>query len=329
MKRLKLNRSCKVRKALLLGSLWLAAGMAHSLSAQITTGSLLDELGDRDRLAIYPSGHYTQEQASSHDTRNGLGYSRLGAPWGSVNVDFGNYIRSMEVDGRTELVLMEEKGPGVVTRWWATGINQGLLERHRFRIYLDGAEEPTITATASELVGGNNLGFGDALNYRTPKLGGNNYAPIAYKSGIIITWDGPMTHGHPHVALRDPNLRNSVENALWYNINFRKLPPGTDVISYSDEEKKKYQRNFKQTGRNLGTDTPTGHVAKRFSDKRAIADGASMSHKIDGTGAIRRIRLKVSGDDQVAALAKSHIVLVFDGQTTARVPAGQFFWQWA
>ena len=302
-----------------------AIGSAHTLSAQITTGTLLDELSDRDQLAVYPASRYKQGQVSSHDTRNALSYSRLGAPWGSVNVDFGNYLRSIEVDGRTEHVLMDEEGPGVLTRWWTTGLSQALIDSHHFRIYIDGADKPVIEASAEDLIGGNNSGFGDGLNFFTPNRGGNLYAPIPYQKSVMITWDGPLTHDAPNVALRDPELKNSVANALWYNINFRELPEGTDVKSYTDADKAAYQANLDHANKVLAELVPTGSVTNQQKENKTLASGDTLSVRLEGTGAIRRVQVKVTGQDQVAALKDAHLVLVFDGKQTAKIPVGEFF----
>lgn len=310
----------------------LVIAMAGLVSTNVTTaqtvnlGSLADELANRDNLAIHPNGRYTQHQASSHDPRNALGQSTLGAPWGFLNVDFGNYLRQEVNEGRQEFVLLEDTGPGVITRWWSTGISGELLSNNRFRIYIDGATSPAVTATASNLVGGNNNGFGTSLNFATPNLGGNLYGPIAYNSGIKITWDGPTTHGTHSVADRAPNLDHSVANALWYNINYRKLAPGTSVASYSTSDTTTYQSNLETVNNRLVNPSVTGSVTNQHSVAgQQLAPGQAISHALHGTGAIRRLMLNVAGGDQASALKDAIVELRFDGQTTARVPAGHFF----
>ncbi len=318
------------KNAVVLGVL-LSTGVACTPSppsgggTAITTGTLANELADRDSLASFPAVMYRQKQASSHDTRNRTGYSRLGAPWGSVNVDFGNYLREVTINGRQELVMMEDDGPGVITRWWTTGIDQPLLDNNRLRVYIDGATVPVIDASAETLIGGNNSGFGNALNFATPEIGGNLYAPIAYRESIMITWDGPMTHDEAHIALRDPNLPHSVDSALWYNINYRELPSGANVTSYTEADKTTYQANLTNANARLSALVPTGSITQQFADGSQLSPGQSFVHQLQGPGAIRRLQLNVSGSNQAAALTDTTIVLTFDGQQTARIPVGQFF----
>ena len=47
-----------------------AADGGHQLTRRVSFESLLEELVDRDRLAVFPEGEYTQHQVSSHDPRN-------------------------------------------------------------------------------------------------------------------------------------------------------------------------------------------------------------------------------------------------------------------
>ncbi len=300
-------------------------GVAHYATAEVNLSTLVTELSDRDSLAVHPNNAYTQQQASSHDTRNAEGYSRLGAPWGFANADFGNYLRQETIDGREEWVLMDDQGPGVITRWWATGISQELLDDNRIRIYIDGATTPTVEATAEQLVGGDNMGFGPGLNFETPEKGGNLYGPLPYQKRVLITWDGPTTHGDAHVALRDPSLKNSIESALWYNINYRKLPKGAEVDSYDSSDLSAHQTALDRVNEVLSNPAATGSIELRHKASQELAHGQSIAHSIASAGAIRRVRVSVSGEDQLAALSKVHLVLAFDGQETARVPVGEFF----
>ena len=290
-------------------------------NAQLTLEDTLNELADRDSLASHPDGRYTQHQASSHDARNGLGSSQLGAPWGFLNVDYGNYIRQELISGRTEYVVMEDTGPGVLVRWWATAISGALAGSGTYRIYLDGSTTPVIAQSMSNLVGGNNQGFGGSLNYGTPNLGGNLYGPIPYNQSIMITWDGPLSHG----GVNSATPPTSVNNATWYNINYRKLAPGTSVTTFTAADTTTYAQALTDTNAALATPAVTGAVDNQHVvSAQVLADQATLSHNITGPGAIRRLMTNVSGTDPVAALKQTYLELYFDGQRTARVPVGHF-----
>jgi hypothetical protein len=291
----------------------------------VTFATLLAELADRDRLAVFPGDAWTQHQASSHDPRNAQGFSRLGAPWGFANVDFGNYLRQESKGEREEWVLLEESGPGALTRWWSVGIDDDLLATGTFRVHLDGSPTPVLEASAVDLVGGDRSGFGPSLNFGTPERGGNLYAPIPYRSGIKVTWDGPTTHGGKDVASRDPALKHSAASALWYNINFRRFREGTNVASLAPSTAAEARESLERVNQSLGRPEVTAAAPKKRWAEERLERGGAVSHRFVGPGAIRRLRVKVSGDDQVSALHGTTLVLTFDGQETTRVPVAQFF----
>lgn len=297
-----------------------------ALEAQtVTFQTLLQELADRDSFAIHPNGAYTQHDATSHDPRNALGQSPLQKPHGGMNVDFGNYIRSENNgNGVTEHVVMEDtSGPGVLTRWWATAINN-TAANNNYRIYLDG--NLILTDTMNSLLGANNNGFGNSLNFFTPERGGDFYAPLPYSSSIKITWDGPLTHAG-QVNIAEPGASFSTSNATWYCINYRRLAPGTSVTTFTNADKTTYAADLAATNTALASPTTvSGDVSSNHVDNgNLLANGQSLSHSIAGTGAIRRLMVNVSGSDQVAALKDTYIELIFDGFRTARVPVGHFF----
>lgn len=287
--------------------------------------TLLLELGDRDRLAIFPGADYTQHQASSHDPRNGAGFSRLGAPWGFANVDFGNYLGQVTIQGREEWVLLDEVGPGALTRWWSVGIDDDLLAQGSFRVYLDGSEEPVIQKSAVDLLGADRSGFGPALNFGTPERGGNLYAPVPFRSRVLVTWDGPTTHGGKDVASRDPSLEHSAEAALWYNINFRRFGAGREVVSLRSGDAAAHRETLEALGHALAEPGPVGAPGESLIERGRLAPGDRLVHEIPGPGAIRFLKVNVEGADTVAALRDVALVLAFDGQQTARLPVGQFF----
>jgi len=302
----------------------LLTGQAHVARAA-DFGSCVDDLVDRDRLAIHPDGAYTQHQASSHDPRNADGFTRLGRPWGFANVDFANYLRWETNSGRKEWVLMEDTGPGVVTRWWATGVDDA-TNANTFRVYVDGAATPVIAKTLTNLLGGDNSGFGSSLNFGTPARGGNLYAPIPYASSVKITWDGPDTHGPGGGDGSPPPPTHNTANALWYNINYQKLAPGTGVTSFQASDPTTHQAKLTAANAVLASPVVGGHVDTQHTASQNLAHGAALTHNLAaGTGAIRRLKVNVSGADQAAALRDTFVELQFDGQRTARVPVGQFF----
>ena len=348
----------RIRRLLATPTRWLCCSLliavlsASTAFAQITVGSLANEIGDRDSLTVFPSGssNYTQQQASSHDMRNGNPNltSSLGRPWGQLNADFGNWQRIETNQGRQELVAFEDLGPGAITRWWTTGHNDSVLTNN-YRIYLadssgNFSESPDFTLTANDLTGRNGvsnaLGFDTGLNYATPLRGGNSYGPITYQHGVKVTWDGPTTHNAKgvHANILDQALAGSnnisFSNAVWYNINYRKYEPGTVVEDFSTNSTSTYASELSQVNARLISPATHGHVGTTDTvSNQQITNGGTLARNYAADGgtngqAIREISLNFNGEntpDHAAALANTFVELIFDGQTTARIPIGQFF----
>jgi hypothetical protein len=192
-------------------------------------------------------------------------------------------------------------------------------------VYVDGSPAPVLEATAAELVGRDGSGFGSSLNFGTPERGGNLSAPIPYRSSVKVTWDGPTTHGGKDVAGRDPALEHSADSALWYNINFRRFGADTEVVSFTRSTTSSSAGALDRVNRHLGRPAATGAAPETRSAEERLEAGGVIRHRLEGPGAIRRLRVRVSGEDAVAALHRTMLVLTFDGQETARVPVAQFF----
>lgn len=131
-------------------------------------------------------------QSSSHDRGGG-------------NYDSGNFVT---VQG-DEYVMLDTKGPGVITRLWLTNASPN----HRVRVYVDGETAPRIDMTVTEL-------FSGAIHPFIWPLVGNDtvssggyycYVPIPYSSGCRVT-----------TTCKD----------LYYNVQYRSYPEGTDAAGY-------------------------------------------------------------------------------------------------
>ncbi len=280
--------------------------MASPVAGQTTFGSLLDEMIDRDRLAVHPeaSASYGLAQSSSTDLRP----TKIGAPATFANWDHTNFIRTEvnPIDGETEYVMMEDAGPGAITRWWMTSSTSLTRE---IRVYVDGSTTPLFAEDFHSLLGANS-DFGSELSFKSRNSfssGCNLYAPITYGSSIKVTYRGV----------------NSA--SLYYNINNRQYDAGTAVQTYSSADPITYAANLHAASAALSTPTVTGHVNDCHAQATALTPGQSVNYNLNGSGAIRRLELKVTGTDQVAALRNTYVELTFDGQRTARVPAGHFF----
>jgi hypothetical protein len=287
-----------------------AFGVCETAMAQQTFGSLLNELVNRDNLAIQPNDGYTLHQASSYDRRA----TTLGAPFNYANTDTANFLGTTVINGQTEYVMLNDTGPGALTRWWMTGADNttGILN-----VYIDGQTTPVLSGTIQQLISGSASKFGSSLSYQTrPGVfsGSNLYAPIPYSQSILVTYRGTV------------NDQPGFNPPVYYNIDYRKFQPSTSVTSYTTSTPTQYSQTVTSANTALANPTVTGNVSSTHTlNDQNLAAGQSISQQLTGAGAIRRLNIKVTGADQIAALRNTYVELLFDGQRTAQIPVGYFF----
>lgn len=113
-------------------------------SYDVRMETLLDEMISFDEAAKFPSVAYTCRQESSHDRRS----VTPGTPEWFANDDGWGFIRDEVNQGRSERVLFDEKGPGVITRIWLTSFQAPTTI---IRFYFDGAERPSWELSSFDL----------------------------------------------------------------------------------------------------------------------------------------------------------------------------------
>lgn len=95
------------------------------------------------------------------------------------------------LDGE-EQVILEETGPGAITRIWMTagwGISEPLDPSVRIRIRVDGAEAPVVDVPLPDFFSGNVAPFlAPLVASRELSSGGNvSYVPIPYRTGCRVS----------------------------------------------------------------------------------------------------------------------------------------------
>ena len=109
-----------------------------STKEEITTGSLLRDMIDREMVAEFPNPSFTLKQFSSYDRKS---ISPNQAGW-FANADRSQFIRKEINQGRREFVLFDAEGPGAIVRFWVTVAmyeGNGIL-----RIYIDNNSIPEL-----------------------------------------------------------------------------------------------------------------------------------------------------------------------------------------
>lgn len=297
---------------------------AQNSSGKITFGTLLEEMKNRETISYLQAENWTQHQASSYERLSVTPDDPEG--W-FANHDWNHFQGKEAINGRTEFVMLDVDGPGVITRIWNGG-NPGLKAALRF--YIDGNEVPVWEAdSAGALIGENEMiGYplsalsidnDEPLPKASSKLGHNLYAPIPFSKHIKITYEGP-----------DP--RPGAGDGMFYNINYRLYKGKVEMESLSKETIVKYAELLKNTNSELGNlmdKTPKEVKIKQEKESKSanlnLKKGESASVKISGVSSIRRILLSVAGDSLNRAVKDLNMQIFFDGKLTVDVPIGFFF----
>ena len=282
---------------------------------EVTYSGLLREIADRDAVAALPVPAFTLRQSSSHDPRKKDPADAEG--WHSNN-DHDNAMRTEENEGRKEWVIMEDKGPGAVVRFWtplAADRNQQTI-----RFYLDGSPTPAITANLNDLFRG--CGFVpppfafvsfDETDLRKqiekPRagaqgVGGDLYLPIPYSKGCKITLDSVP---------------------FYYVINYRSYAAGTAVKSFSMEEFEAMKQVVTLTGDVIlgRTDPPKADNKWNLAE---LSPGEERGGDLaPGPAAVRDLIIRIRPDEAPAALRSLVVQATFDGEPTVWCPLSEFF----
>jgi len=294
---------------------------ARAVTAQeVTFTSLLQEMTNRENLAIYPEISFEAKQFSSYDRRAKI---PGGENW-YANQDRTNFLRGEETKNGTEWVMFDNEKPGAIVRWWMTFAGEGAGDG-TIRIYIDGSEEPTIEGRAFDLISGGllvNRPLSASVSKTTvhQRRGHNLYLPIPYNSckvtyqgsGIKVNEDGEI-------------LEESV--AIYYIINYREYKEGTSVESYEDKTLNKYHKELNNAQSTLLH--PYSEIFRNTADEtrklRKLGAGDDMQISLNGKKHIKAFTLKIDAEDQPQALRSTVISFSFDGKKTLTIPVGDFF----
>lgn len=293
----------------------LAGGYRAVADDAIALESLLRGMVDRAAIAEFPRPEFTCRQASSYNRRS----QAADRPGWFAGGDFDQFEGRLEVDGRTEWVLLDTPGPGVVTRWWLTQVR----DAGTIRIYLDGGREPLVAGSGARLVGGADGGLLTGPPLATILSGGRNlYLPIPFARRCLITFENPKADADFRSV--DPGFTNE---SLFYNINYQRYPADTAVRTLTVAELEEERGLIAEVGRQL--QQPERHA---LPIRRTVAGGTarlepggSMTRSVEGGGAIAVLRMRLAAADLPQALRSTVIEATFDGRRTVEAPVGEFF----
>ncbi|MBQ2733123.1 MAG: DUF2961 domain-containing protein [Clostridia bacterium] len=261
-------------------------------------------------LATKGGGEVTKE-FTSYDRASRLEDGKY-IEW-DANGDGGHWIRDLEDGGA---LVAEMDGPGYISRIWSATSGPG-----RFKIYIDGGEEPVIDLPFNDYFNCASEPFTyPALCYEAA-MGKNCFVPITYnKSCRIVAYGGFGDDGW----------------GKYYHVNYTTFPEGTTVEStlsaeFPAENKAILARINELFTKNCGKH-PEGLEDAPF-ESFTVTGNAPAVKTFDGKGALYGILARVhytTFDHQletIELLKDLRIKIYWNGSDKADVnaPLGDFF----
>lgn len=281
-------------------------------------------MADRDAVAKRPFPAYTLKQASSHDIeKRDPGNPRA---WHS-NHDLEQFLRTEVHEGRREWVIMDDAGPGAITRFWLPLLAD--RDSQNIRFYFDGDSKPTITAKFNDLLGGRgfvpppfafvawndtNVGGQKETVPKTLRgIAGDMYLPIPFAKRCKITLDSLP---------------------FYYIINYRAYAPGTSVQTFSMEDFKAAAPVIERVGSLLAAVSQSAsaepvarkHPAGQPDAPTLLAPGEEKTLELEsGTRAAHHLQVDIDPKDAPQALRSLIVQATFDDEQAVWCPLGDFF----
>jgi hypothetical protein len=279
----------------------------------ISFSSLLKEMTNNKLLTQFPSPAYRLMQASSWDRSQTDPKDTI--TW-FANKDYNQWIREEKVGDRTEYVLMDSRGPGVISRWWMPLAEE--LKNRTVRIYLDDNPAPVIEENYHNFVSGNSyvpwpFAFvssdeKDAIHqYSLPlgmrQFGADLYLPIPYAKSCKVTLD---------------------IIPFYFVINYREYDKDTKVESFTREDFEKNKALLTSIGEELLADINVTNNTHRQAAK--LAQGEFLEINLpQGENAISAIRLNINSKEDKQKNRSTVLQIKFDGIETVWSPVSEFF----
>jgi hypothetical protein len=268
----------------------------------VTFESMLREMVDLKRLMYKPVHGESVAQASSYDRRSRIVEGER-LEW-FANGDAGNFIETINRNGRTEHVMAEIEGPGAIVRIWSAN-PKGVL-----RIYIDGSDTPALEIDFLRMLSGEGqFPFGAAFAGMRA-AGGNSYVPIPFAESVLVTCENPGN--------------------LYYHIGYRLFPPGTIVESFAISAVEDSSEVIGEVAVELAFPhsrwTPEANVYTEEISLQ-IAPGEKKMLQFEGPAYIAAMELFPDAPDLDSMLRKTILSLTWDDADEPSVwaPLGDFF----
>lgn len=291
--------------------------MLFSLSgvvAQVTTGTLVEEMVNLKNLAEYPEPYYNTIQFSSYDRRSTLPdepgwFSNSDGFGGEPIPGFEKVLREPDSNGIGEYLICKIQGPGAIVRFWTAAINGNI------RMYLDSDSKPVYSGNAFDFFTKtyDAIVKSDSINLKgsfTQNMAG--YYPIPFAKQCKIIWEGKLSELH------------------FYHVNVRTYKKGTNVKTFSPSDIKTYSKEIENA--HSGLSNPDNNFVLGNADTVMFAAKVKSGDEqeilnISGSKGIKYFEIRVLSNDLALALRQTVLRISFDGASDSQVqsPIGDFF----
>ena len=265
----------------------------------VTLASLIDEMVSYEMPATFPLTGYQSLQSSSYNRRS---VSPDSAGW-FADSDGICFIRTEEINGKTEWVIMEHDGPGCITRIWTPFFYYNFNNRTGpdIRFYLDDNPEPAIDCNFIGLVTGKEFVKPPFAGYTA--RAGDLYLPIPFAKSCKITL---------------------TEKSFYYIVNYRAYEPNVPVQTFSMEENIRQSARIKSAGEQL-LSTPEITQTGKSLFEGTVSGGESREITLSkGAQAVNRLIIRMP-EATPQQLRSTVLRMTCDDEETIWCPVGSLF----
>ncbi len=272
----------------------------------VSIENLLTEMIDRDSQTRFPKVDFRLKQESS--------YNRVSvtpedsAAW-YFNHDLNsndkdhNFIRIEEKNGEKEWVLMDHQGAGAIVRTWMPFLKPNKSDADMdIKIYLDGAEEPTLQGNMLGLLNGDGL-IPYPFAHKSLRSA-VSFFPIPYAKSCKIT-----TTGRP----------------FFFQFTYREYAKGTKVKTFTLDDFNANAEFIKKVGDEI-LSPQSKNKGQNISFREQLSGKKEKSVELpSGGSAIRNLSIKLDNYDSASVTRSVILKMKFDGKETVWCPIGDFF----
>ena len=252
-------------------------------------------------------------ERSSH-CPGGCRYDRSNA--GSESATGNPYpLRWLYRDG-DEAVLLDQRGPGALTRLWLTtgfGTSTCIDPAVRIRIRVDDAPAPVLDMPLAAMFDGSTPPFTQPLVADRVQSSGAyvSRVPIAHAQSLRVALVG-ADNGGSNPCTGTP------QRLLWFQLQHHQLDPGTAVTSFTAGHDEPAWRSFLA---HAGDDPWNAMLLPQTATTNLAAGGSATLATRSGPGWLRGIRLHLPR----SAYAQVRLRVRIDGVTGIDLPLADFF----